>query len=84
MSAGWRASSIATISTMSSIDAKTTASFVAKYRLNVRGDTSAMAAIWSTVVRSNPWRLHSSTAASISVARVRSFLRSCRPRLPPP
>src|SRR5271166_4115864 len=77
--AGWRLSSAAIASTRSSMSANTTASFVAKYRLNVRGDTSATAAIWSTVVRSNPCRSHSSIAASISMDRVRCFLRSRSP-----
>ena len=38
------------MSSTSSINASAMASLVAKYRLKVRGDTSAIAAIWSTVV----------------------------------
>ena len=37
-------------SSASSTSASAMASLVAKYRLNVRGETSAIAAIWSTVV----------------------------------
>ena len=39
---------------MSSVIAATTDSLVGKYRLKVRGDTSAAAAICSTVVLSKP------------------------------
>ena len=54
MSSGRPANSTAATSMASSANARHTASLVAKYRLKVRGDTSAIAAICSTVVCSNP------------------------------
>ena len=45
----------------------------------MRGDTSQASAISSTVVPSNPWRVKSTMAASLSASRVRAFLRSRRP-----
>src|ERR1700722_1181645 len=52
-----------------------TSPFVPKYRKNVAVDTSALAAICSTVVSSKPCSAKSSRAASWIATRVLNFLR---------
>jgi hypothetical protein len=56
-----------------------TSPFVPKYRKKVAVDTSALAAICSTVVSSNPCSAKSSRAESWMAARVLNFLRVLSP-----
>src|SRR5689334_23443324 len=58
---------------------RTTSSLVGKYRKNVLGDTSAAAAICSTVVRWYPFARNSRSACSLMAARVLAFFRSRKP-----